>query len=343
MTARHALLVKRCRKYAGLLLLLAAFSAAAGTAGERRWIITMTWLPQAQFAGVYYAKEAGIFEKYGLSVEIRHKTAELSIIDYLTQKRSEFIVAPLATALLARSEKVPLVNIGQVSQSGAVMLVAAGKNGIRKAEDLKKPDAAGKPRRFGIWSVDFGMAPLAFLRKQGVAGEIVPLNTDIALFLWGAVDVISVMEYNEYYQILASGRQPAELTVFRLRDYGIDVPEDGVYTLESTAAEYPGVCLALRRAVMEGWSEAVKHPKKALEYVWKYCARDNGRFDPAHQYWMLTVYGKLLGLGTPQAGVLSPAAYDAAVKLFRRSGLIAGSVDYRQFCPNLAETSGGRP
>lgn len=54
------------------------------------------------------------------------------------------------------------------------MLVAAGKNGIRKAEDLKKPDAAGKPRRFGIWSVDFGMAPLAFLRKQGVAGEIVP-------------------------------------------------------------------------------------------------------------------------------------------------------------------------
>lgn len=58
-------------------------------------------LPQAQFAGVYYAKEAGIFEKYGLSVEIRHKTAELSIIDYLTQKRSEFIVAPLATALLA--------------------------------------------------------------------------------------------------------------------------------------------------------------------------------------------------------------------------------------------------
>ena len=67
MTARHALLVKRCRKYAGLLLLLAAFSAAAETAGERRWIITMTWLPQAQFAGVYYAKEAGIFEKYGLS------------------------------------------------------------------------------------------------------------------------------------------------------------------------------------------------------------------------------------------------------------------------------------
>ena len=96
MTARHALLVKRCRKYVGLLLLLAAFSAAAETAGERRWIITMTWLPQAQFAGVYYAKEAGIFEKYGLSVEIRHKTAELSIIDYLTQKRSEFIVAPLA-------------------------------------------------------------------------------------------------------------------------------------------------------------------------------------------------------------------------------------------------------
>ena len=60
---------------------LALLFAAAGAAAENRTVsITMTWQPQAQFAGIYYAKEAGIFAKYGLDVEIRHKTAELSSI-----------------------------------------------------------------------------------------------------------------------------------------------------------------------------------------------------------------------------------------------------------------------
>lgn len=313
---------------------LALLLAAAGAAAENRTVsITMTWQPQAQFAGIYYAKEAGIFAKYGLDVEIRHKTVELSIVDYLTEKHSDFIVAPLGTALVERSKGIPLVNVCQLGKESTVMLIAAAGKGIERVSDLNKPTPSGQPRRFAVWEVDFGAVPLAFLRERRIDGRIVPMNTGIALFLWGATDVICAMEYNEYYQLLAAGYEPEDLVCFRLRDNRMNIPEDGVYTLESTVQAKPEVCAAVREAILEGWREALRNPEQALSCVRKYCDRDNSRFDPAHQRWMLSMYGKSLALEGEQAGRLSPGDYDFAVGLFRKHKLIGSAIDYARFCP----------
>ena len=320
---------------------LALLLAAAGTAAENRAVsITMTWQPQAQFAGIYYAKETGIFAKYGLDVEIRHKTVELSIVDYLTEKHSDFIVASLGTALVERSKGVPLVNVCQLGKESTVMLIAAAGNGIEKVEDLKRPAPSGEPRRFAVWEVDFGAVPLAFLRERKITGRIVPMNTGIALFLWGATDVICAMEYNEYYQLLAAGYEPDELVCFRLRDNRMNIPEDGLYTLELTEKADPGVCAALRKAILEGWREALRNPEQALAFVRKYCDRDNSRYDPAHQHWMFNVYGKSLALEGAPAGTLPKSDYDFAVLLFQRHGLIESAVDYSRFCPEAKEGGG---
>ncbi|MDR0932692.1 MAG: ABC transporter substrate-binding protein [Victivallales bacterium] len=329
--------MKLSNRLRGLSAFFLIVLATAVVADDRSWLITMTWQPQAQFAGIYYAKEAGIFAKYGLNVEINHKTPELAIVDYLTRKRSEFIVAALGTALVERSKGIPLVNICQINQESNAMLVGSRKSGIAHLKDLKTLTAANKPRRFGIWEVDFGAVPLAFLRQHGVDGEIVPVNTDIALLLWGAVDVICAMEYNEFYQLLAAGYESNELVYFRMRDYQLNIPEDGLYTLDSIASANPKICRAMRKAVIEGWRAALANPEQALQYVRMYCERNHSRFDPAQQRWMLTIFGKSLGLNTTHAGSLAPAAYDFAVRIFKRYGFINKNVDYRDFCPNLGE------
>ena len=321
---------------------LALLFAAAGAAAENRTVsITMTWQPQAQFAGLYYAKEAGLFAKYGLDVEIRHKTAELSIVDYLTSKHSDFIIASLGTALVERSKGVPLVNVCQLGKESMVMLITAAGNGIETLADLSSPTPSGKPRRFAVWKVDFGAVPLAFLRERKINGSIIPMNTGIGLFLWGAVDVICAMEYNEYYQLLAAGYEPDELVCFRLRDNRMNIPEDGLYTLESTQKAAPEVSAALGKAILEGWREALRNPEQALAYVRKYCDRDNSRFDPAHQLWMFKLYGSSLALERPQSGILQRGDYDFAVKVFRKYELIDSAVDYSRFCPGT-KTGGGK-
>ncbi|MPN10748.1 hypothetical protein SDC9_158045 [bioreactor metagenome] len=174
-----------------------------------------------------------------------------------------------------------------------------------------------------------------------------PLKFDgVTLFLWGALDAVCGMEYDEYYQLLAAGQNPEELTVFRLRDHQLNIPEDGLYTLKSTVATHPETCAAMRSALLEGWRGAVRHPEQAMKYIRLYAERDGARFDPAHQFWMLNLFGKSLEINGAQAGTLDPAAYESTVRALRRSGLIAKSVGYRDFCPGLplpSASSGGKP
>jgi NitT/TauT family transport system substrate-binding protein len=322
--------------------MLCVLFATTAAAAPRRWIIVMPWQPQAQFAGIYYAKESGIFEKLGLDVEIRHKAPGTPIVESLTSGSAQFIVAPLAAMLVERSKGVPLVNICQINQTGNILLVAARRSGIAQPADLKQPGPDGKPLRFSVWDSDAGTLPLLFLRQQGIDGVSPSPGSGVEPFLWGAVDVISAMEYNEYYQLLAAGYDPEELTVFRLRDHQLNIPEDGVYALEKTVAGSPAVCVALRAAVLEGWSEALRNPERALKFVRLYTEREGVRFDPAQQLWMFNVFGRSLGLDTPQAGTLAPEVFDSVIRIFRRNKLIVGDADFRTFCPNTAKPAGGK-
>ena len=315
--------------------------AMTAEAGSRRWIIVMPWQPQAQFAGIYYAKETGIFEKFGLDVEIRHKAPEAPIVESLTSGTAQFIVAPLAAMLVERSKGVPLVNVCQINQTGNILLVAARRSGIVQPADLKQPGPGGKPLRFSVWDSDSGTLPLLFLRQQGIDRVSSSPGSGVEPFLWGAVDVISAMEYNEYYQLLAAGYDPEELTVFRLRDHQLNIPEDGVYALEKTVAANPAVCAALRDAVLEGWREALRNPERALKFVRLYAEKEGARFDPAQQLWMFNIFGKSLGLDTPQAGTLAPEVCESVVRIFRRNKLIDGVEDFRNFCPRSAKSGGG--
>ena len=86
-------------------------------------------------------------------MEIRHKTAELLIVDYLTSKHSDFIIASLGTALVERSKGVPLVNVCQLGKESMVMLITAAGNGLETLADLSRPTPSGKPRRFAVFQV----------------------------------------------------------------------------------------------------------------------------------------------------------------------------------------------
>ena len=295
----------------------------------------MPWIPQAQFAGIYYAKEAGVFARYGLDVRIRHRLTEVDIFDYLKDPESELVVAPLVAALRHGNASAPLANIAQFSQNSSVMLVARGA-GVGRLGQLNSRRPDGSRRRVGVWRFNFDTLPKIFLARQKLDVDIVPVNSGISLFLWDAVDALAVMSYNEYYQILAAGFNPEELIRFRLRDYGLNIPEDGLYALRETVRRCPEECRLMRLAILEGWRLAMKHPNEALKYIRLYCDRENSAFDVAHQRWMLGAYSKELELGNPQLrGKLQRKSYDSTVKLLTRHGELAFAPSYEDFCPAL--------
>jgi NitT/TauT family transport system substrate-binding protein len=97
------------------------------------------WKPQAQFAGYYVACEKGIYKKYGLDVTILEGGPDYPPGELLANGKADFGVMWLSAGIRSRAQGLNLVNVAQVFQRSALMLVAKKSSGI-----LKPADMAGK-------------------------------------------------------------------------------------------------------------------------------------------------------------------------------------------------------
>jgi NitT/TauT family transport system substrate-binding protein len=238
------------------------------------------WSPQAQFAGYYVAYEKGFYKKYGVDLTILKGGPDSSPVEYLEKGKADFASIWLSTAIQKRSEGMKLVNIGQIIQRSALMLVAKKARGINKPQDIN-----GK--KVGLWGDEYQIQPRAFFKKYNLKVKIIPQSSSINLFLRDGVDVASAMWYNEYHTIINSGINPEELTTFFFYDYGLNFPEDGIYTLEKDFKEDPSLSCAFAEASIQGWLYAFEHPDEALKIVLKYMSSAKIPANKMQQKWML--------------------------------------------------------
>lgn len=249
-------------------------------AGDLSAKVVVHWVPQAQFAGYYVARDAGIYKKHGLDVKILPGGPNVSVSDCMKAGKADFGTTFLLNATKLHARGLPMVNIAQISRRSALMLVAKKSSGICEPRDMN-----GK--KIGIYKDDFSDVPLAFIKGNNLSVQIIPIATGIHMFLHGGTDVTNAMWYNEYHTILNCGYNPDELSLFYMADYGFNVPEDGLYCLQSTYSENPDLCRRLVEATMEGWLYAFQHPDEALEIVINEMKKEHIPANLAHQQWML--------------------------------------------------------
>ncbi|MFA5117525.1 MAG: ABC transporter substrate-binding protein [Candidatus Omnitrophota bacterium] len=320
----------RSRSLAGLLIVLMIFLFSGTTSAEESSLKKISFIPlwkaQAQFAGYYVAYDKGIFRKYGLDVTILEGGPDHPPIEQLKDKKADFGISWLSSAIQWRSRGVKLVNIGQVSQRSALLLVAKKSSGI-----LKPGDMQGK--KVSLWEGDLQLQPKAFFRKYKLNPEIIPQSYTVNLFLMGGVDVVSAMWYNEYKTILNSGLDPDELTAFFLSDHGLNFPEDGIYALEETVEKDPLAAAAFVKACLEGWAYAFEHPDEALDIVLKYMRQAHVPANRLHQQWMLSRMKDLICPpdtgGRP--GELNKDDYERVVKELINNDLIEAAPGFKEF------------
>ena len=284
------------------------------------------WLPQAQFAGFYVALEKGIYQRHDLGVTILHGGPDCSPYDALTAGKADVAVLWLAFGIEKRVQQVPLMNIAQIVQRSALMLVAKKSSGVESPKDI-----AGK--KVGLWDEIYQIQPRAFFRKYGIQPTIIPQASSVNLFLRDGVDVSSAMWYNEYHTILNAGYDPDELTVFFFYEHGLNFPEDGLYVLEKKLAESPGSYAAFVQASLEGWQDAFEHPEEALKIVLKYMKEARIPANYVHQKWMLE---RMKDLIVPQKkdhamGTLAAEDYDRTAGVLKESGIIAQAPPMDEF------------
>ena len=327
-----------CWSLAAVILLIG--SIPAHSEDLKPVTLQLQWRPQAQFAGYMVAQEKGFYKEAGLpSVELLWYSEGDPPMKRMLDGKVDFCTAWLSQAITVRAKGEKIVNIAQITQKSALMLVARRTSGIVKPQDMTG-------RRVGLWGADFDVQPLAFFKKLNIQPKVVPQSYSMTPFLRGAVDVASAMYYNEYHKLMEAGLSADEIQPFFFSDFGLNFPEDGLYCTEAERRDRAQTCFAMVSASIKGWAYAAKNEAETLDMVMSYCDRAQLATNRNHQRWMLRAMIELIqhrvGKESAQWGTLLPGEYENVANVLRQQGFIQEVPRYDDFYqPAIAAVAGG--
>ena len=254
------IMVKRI--FWGFLTVMTCLSAKAQ---QDKLIFTPQWTAQAQFAGYYVAQEMGFYYKAGIDVEIVHPSVTQSAISRIRNNESQATTLQLAQAMEIINDGIPLVNILQTSMNNAMVIVSS-----RGMNPLKQYGS-----KVGIWNAGFGQVAIGMSIKENLNYRWIPFATNVNLFVSGAIDATLAMSYNEYYQLVQTGIELSDESVYRFRDHGYNIQEDGVYVTKEFYEKNKDLAERFAAASRQGWEWAIQNPEETLEIVMMYVQKDH--------------------------------------------------------------------
>ncbi len=309
-----------------LILLLVMGPGPAMARGLTKVRLQIHWIHQAQFAGFYLAKDAGLYRQAGLDVEIVPGGPGIDPLANLWQGKCQFATGWLSGGLETRSKGHRLVLLAQLIQRSALLLISLADRDISSVKDLQG-------RRVGLWGGHFDLLPHALFKREGIKVQEVTQNASMAPLLLGAVDAACAMQYNEYHQLIQSGVDPDEMVVFDFADMGLNFPEDGIYCMEGLWRENPSLCRRFTKASLAGWRLALDQPDLALASVMKRVDSARLASNLAHQRWMLRSMLRLIThrVGVKDMGQLSAKDFDLVNRVLVDQGLMDRPVALKGF------------
>ena len=223
---------------------------------DKPFVFAPQWTAQAQFAGL----EKGFYEEEGLNVEIVHPYATQDLRERVVTAAADAVTLPLTEALYFVSTGHSLVNILQTSMNSAMAVVS--RNG-QSPMSLKKVKIA-------TWMAGYDRLAKSLFVDQGIDGQWIEAANSVNIFVAGAVDALVTMSYNELIQIRQAGLEPSAEAVYRFRDNGYNIQEEGVYMPRSSYLRDKDRGDRFARASRRGWEWVADNPEEALDIVMSY-------------------------------------------------------------------------
>ncbi len=299
-------------------LAIAAMIALPASAADEV-TLQLKWVTQAQFAGYYVAQDRGFYEDEDLDVTIKPGGPDIGPPQVLAGGGADVIIDWMPSALAAREQGLPLVNIAQPFKRSGMMLTCRKETGIRSPQDFRG-------RTLGVWFFGNEYPFLSWMSQLGIPTDggsngvtVLKQGFNVDPLIQKQADCISTMTYNEYWQVVDAGISPDDLVVFKYEDQGVSTLEDGLYVHEDSLQDPAFVDRMVRfvRASMRGWRWAEQNPDAAAEIVLENDA--TGAQTERHQKRMM---GEIAKLTAGSNGALVPEDYDRTV-----STLLAGGSD----------------
>ena len=281
--------------------------------------LQLQWFTQAQFAGYYVALDNGYYSDEGLDVTIKPGGVDISPPQVMAAGGADVMLNWMPSALSARENGVPLVNIAQPFKSSGLQLTCRKETGIKTPQDFRGKTIA-------VWFFGNEYPFLSWMSKLGIPTNggsdgvtVLRQGWNVDPLIQKQADCISTMTYNEYFLVLDAGLTPDDLVNFKYEDEGVASLEDGMYVLEKSLEDpaFKDKMVRFVRASMKGWKYAEANPKEAASIILD--NDDAGVQTEKHQIRMM---GEIAKLTAGSNGSLDPSDYERTVKV-----LMSGASD----------------
>lgn len=307
-----------------LTVLFASLAAAAAATAQEPFVFSPQWTAQAQFAGYYAALEMGFYHEEGLDVRIVHPFHFQTPEQTLISGECDAATIQLMQAMELVDSGTPLVNILQTSMNNATVIVS------RRGNPLERRGA-----RVGTWKAGFNQIAFCLDKAERLNYNWVRVAANVNLFLQGAIDATLAMSYNEYNLLLQAGAEITEENVYRFRDHGYNIQDDGVYMTLAAYRRHKDRAERFARASRRGWEWVADHPREALALVMEYVSKNLVATNEVLQKLMLD---EILDLQLdPDSGqrsfTLRPDMVRQASGMMLEAGLISRPVEYEELIP----------
>ena len=225
-----------------------------------KFVFTTAWTPQAEFAGYYVAKEKGFYKEEGLDVVIQYPSLSSTVYHRLKTDECDAGMFCMMSAIDIIANGTPLVNIFQTSMNSSYLIVSRwGKNPL-----------AEKGKRIAVYASEPTYMAFLLDREKKLNYEWVFFTGNVNVFLSGGVDMMSAVSYNEYLLLRQAGFDMSEKSIFRFKDNGYNIQENGVYVKRDYYDTHREQVKRFADASKKGWEWAALHPDQALDIVMKY-------------------------------------------------------------------------
>ena len=310
----------RCGLSAVAVLSVVTVALALPAAAEEKASVRLKWLPQAQFAGIYVAKEKGFYKAEGIDMTINPGGPNISAETLVASGADTFAQGGgVESQVTSRGKNLPIVSIAVMHQKTPFVFISHADSGIKTAKDLK-----GK--KVTVWFTGAQFVLYSMLAVNGLSQSdltIQPQQVALTPFMDRTVDVVAATLYNEMNTIKARN---VPVNIIAAEDSGITMPRDPLMTSEKVIAEKPKLVQGFLNATLRGWKYAFQNKKEAIDILMAVAPTLNRE----HQEAMLVAVEEVTLAGAGRArgiGALDMAVIEKAHKVLLDNKAVDAPVD----------------
>lgn len=292
------------------VLMLSSCSQATAARELEPVTVQLSWVYQAEFAGLYAAEQNGYFAEEGLDVSFIEGGPEVDFITPVVEGTAQFGIAQPADLILARADGKPVRSIAVIYRRSPIVFFALADSGISRPQDF-----VGKQIR-SAGTTDWTLRALT--NKVGIAPEqyeTVYLPSDLDRFASGDIPVWSGFINVFTLEVQRAGY---EVNIIFPDDYGIHFYGDILITTDELIQKNPDLVQRFVRATLRGWTYAVENPNAVGVLVQKYNPQADAELENAR----MTASIPLVNTGEDFIGWMKPEVWAGMEKTLREQNVL---------------------